>query len=60
MMILRICNLSLLFLVLNLIFFCVCKFLKFCVVFNIKSIIIYNYTISCKIYLYSIRIIFKK
>ena len=45
-MILQTHNLSLLLLVLNLVFFCVCKFLKFSVVFNTKSIIIYNYTVA--------------
>jgi hypothetical protein len=59
-MILQICNLNLLYIVLSLVFFCMCKFLNFSVVFNIKSTITYNYTISCKIYFYSISIIFKK
>jgi hypothetical protein len=53
-------NINLLYIVLNLVFFCVWGFLDFNVVFNIKSIIIYNYTISCEIYFYSIGIIFKK
>jgi len=59
-MILQTRNLSLLFLVLNLVFFCVYKVLKFSVVFNTRSTIIYNYIISCEIYFYSISIIFKK
>ena len=42
-MILQRHNFNLLFLALNLNFFCVYKFLKFSVVFNIKSIITYNY-----------------
>jgi hypothetical protein len=59
-MILQAYNLSLLYIILNLVFFCICKFLNFSVVFNIKGIIIYNYITSCEIYFYSISIIFKK
>ena len=59
-MILQVYNLSLLYIVLNLGFFYMCKFLNFSVVFNIKGIIIYNYTTSCEIYFYSISVIFKK
>ena len=59
-MILQAYNLSLLYIVLNLVFFYMYKFLSFSVVLNIKGIIIYNYITSCEIYFYSISIIFKK